>query len=206
MSRLISQLYAINRGFLTARVGVLHQSPHPGRAFSTSRVRLCEESQESAPGSVSEAPAVQKVRGTVDRTKVIPVDTSIRYLRSAAYKETYGEQPVWVQYRRNHKGSIPPRKTRKTCIRGGFLSTGNPCPICRDEYLVLDHNNLELLKQFISPFTGEVLSYNKTGLCQKRHNELLVVVERARDRGYLTYDVPFRHYDYSEYYNPEKSS
>lgn len=33
-----------------------------------------------------------------------------------AYKECYGDEPVWKQYRRNHKGLIPPEKTRKACI------------------------------------------------------------------------------------------
>lgn len=80
------------------------------------------------------------------------------------------------------------------------MSTGNPCPICRDEYLVLDYRNLDLLKQFISPHTGEVLSYSKTGLCQKRHLQLIVAVEKAKDCGLIEYDVPFREYDYSEYY------
>jgi len=98
----------------------------------------------------------------------IPVETSVRYLKSKAYFTTYGEQPVWKNYRRNHKGSIPPRKTRKTCIRGGEISTGNPCPICRDEYLVLDAGNIDLLEQFISPHTGLVFDASVTGLCQKR--------------------------------------
>ena len=34
----------------------------------------------------------------------------------AAYKTTYGKDPVWTLYRRNHKGPIPPKKTRKTCV------------------------------------------------------------------------------------------
>lgn len=34
-----------------------------------------------------------------DRTRVIPVETSMRYLKSSAYKETYGDQLVWEQYR-----------------------------------------------------------------------------------------------------------
>jgi hypothetical protein len=38
------------------------------------------------------------------------------YTVLSAYKETYGNNPVWSQYRRNHKGAFPPRKTRKTCI------------------------------------------------------------------------------------------
>ncbi|CAH1396656.1 unnamed protein product [Nezara viridula] len=136
-----------------------------------------------------------------DRTKVIPVETSIRYIQSKAYAETYGGDPVWKLYRRNHKGSLAPRKTRKTCIRQGVISTGNPCPICRDEYLVLDAKNTKLLEQFISPFTGEILSYSQTGICQKRYKELLVAVEIAKDKGFIKFDIPFRKYDYSLYKN-----
>lgn len=28
---------------------------------------------------------------------------------------------VWKEYRRNHKGSIPPKKTRKMCIVSSFI-------------------------------------------------------------------------------------
>ncbi|KAL4703074.1 hypothetical protein ACJJTC_010548 [Scirpophaga incertulas] len=127
-----------------------------------------------------------------DRTKVIPVETSMKYLQSSAYKQTYGEKPVWTLYRRNHKGGFAPKKTRKSCVRNGVISTGNPCPICRDEYLVLDHRNIKLLEQFISEYTGQILDAFDTGLCQKKHKELLVAIEQAWDQGYLTYDVPFR--------------
>jgi len=80
-----------------------------------------------------------------------------------------------------------------------MLTTSNPCPICRDEYLVLDYRNVELLKQFISPYNGETLNFSKTGLCQVRHSELLIAILKAKDMGLITYDVPFREYDYSEY-------
>lgn len=139
---------------------------------------------------------------TKDRHTQVPLEKSLKYLKSNAYKVTYGDEPVWVKYRRNHKGALPPRKTRRTCIRKGVIATGNPCPICRDEYLVLSENNTDLLKQFISPHTGAILSFQVTGLCQKRHQELMISVQRARDKGLITYDVPFRNYDYSEYYKP----
>ncbi|KAJ8921073.1 hypothetical protein NQ315_015869 [Exocentrus adspersus] len=151
--------------------------------------------------STPDQPILEVREITKDRTQTIPVETSIRYLKSAAFRKTYEGQPVWVLYRRNHKGAIPPKKTRKTCIRGGRISTGNPCPICRDEYLVLHEENTELLKHFICPHTGSILSYNKTGVCQKKHKELIVAIKRAYDKGLITYDVPFREYDYSEYYS-----
>jgi len=34
----------------------------------------------------------------------------------SAYKLTYADSLVWQPYKRNHKGAIPPEKTRKTCI------------------------------------------------------------------------------------------
>ncbi|EFX62848.1 hypothetical protein DAPPUDRAFT_67655, partial [Daphnia pulex] len=110
----------------------------------------------------------------------------------------YGEDPVWVRYRRNFKGQFAP-KTRKTCIRQEKLSTGNPCPICRDEYLILDCRNVVLLRQFISPFNGAILPTEKTGLCQHKHRELVVAIMKAKDYGLIKFDVPSREYEYSDY-------
>ncbi|CAL1283516.1 unnamed protein product [Larinioides sclopetarius] len=134
------------------------------------------------------------------RTRVIDPETSIRYLKSKAYQTTYGDEPVWVKYRRNFKGQFVPRNTRKTCIRQGMITTGNPCPICRDEYLVLHYTNIDLLKQFIHPETGEIIDTRKTHICQKRLLQLEVEIEKAKFYGLLKYQVPFRKYDYSEYY------
>ncbi|KAK3933395.1 28S ribosomal protein S18b, mitochondrial [Frankliniella fusca] len=139
-----------------------------------------------------------------DRSIKIPVETSIRYLKSRAYKATYGDEPVWVPYRRNTIGQVPPTKTRRTCIKNDRIATGNPCPICRDEYLVLHETNTDLLKQFISPYTGEILSYLTTNICMRQHDSLVVSILRARDQGLLTYHVPFRRYDYDVYKPKQK--
>ncbi|XP_025421796.1 28S ribosomal protein S18b, mitochondrial [Sipha flava] len=136
-----------------------------------------------------------------DRSTIIPVETSIKYLKSEAYKITYGDNEVWKEYRRNHKGSIPPKKTRKMCIRANMIATGNPCPICRDEYLVLDYRNVDLLKQFISPYSGKLLSYSLTGLCQKQHEKLIIAVQKAKDWGLIKFDLPVKTYNYDDYKN-----
>lgn len=182
------------------------------RSLQTATALNCEKKEAKTDSEVAPEESVEALREkgelteqelkllSKDRSQKIPVETSIRYLKSSAYKQTYGNNLVWEQYRRNHKGMFPPRKTRKTCIRKNQISTGNPCPICRDEYLVLDHRNVELLKQFISPHSGEVLSYSKTGVCQKQHFQLLIAVERAKDYGLITYDVPHREFDYTEFY------
>lgn len=130
------------------------------RHFSLTSARLCEANEEKATEEEEDKdvhPLFKKYAGTPrDRSKIIPVETSIEYLQSAAFKSTYGDRKVWELYRRVHKGQLPKQKTRKTCIRGNVISVGSPCPICRDEFLVLDHRNLELLKMFVSPHTGEV--------------------------------------------------
>lgn len=117
-------------------------------------MRCYSDAAEDAPNEDEEA-----IDPAKDRRKIIPVETSMRYLQSNAYQQTYGDQPVWVMYRRNHKGGFAPRKTRLTCVRNGIISTGNPCPICRDEFLILDHRNTKLLEQFVSQYTGQVSIY-----------------------------------------------
>ncbi|XP_031622917.1 28S ribosomal protein S18b, mitochondrial [Contarinia nasturtii] len=172
------------------------------RPFSLTTTRFCEEKDES---EERVSPMYKKYAGTLrDRTKKIDVETSIEYMQSGAFSSTYGDKKVWQLYRRVHKGQFPRRKTRLTCIRHNVIATGSPCPVCRDEYLVLHHENVELLKQFISPYTGELLSYEITGLCQKQHTKLEVNVERAYDFGLLEYVVPHREFSYADYYDVYK--
>ena len=48
----------------------------------------------------------------------------------SAFQITYGDALVWQPYRRNHKGGIPPEKTRKTCIVCEQLSYMTEC-LCK---------------------------------------------------------------------------
>jgi len=121
------------------------------------------------------------------------------YLESDAYRRTYGDHKVWELYRRNFANGRLFAQTRKQCIRNDRISTGNPCPICRDEYLVVDHRNLKLITQFIDEYSGRVYNTRKTGVCRTQHLKLLVAIEKARELGILTIDQPFIEYDYSKY-------
>jgi len=38
-------------------------------------------------------------------------------------------------------------------------------------------------------------------LCQKKQKELLVAITKAKDYGLISFDVPLRDYDYSDYNN-----
>ncbi|XP_010569460.1 PREDICTED: 28S ribosomal protein S18b, mitochondrial, partial [Haliaeetus leucocephalus] len=106
------------------------------------------------------------------------------------YRVTYGDKPVWLGYRRNHKGAIPPQRTRKACLRKG-KPVGNPCPICRDRNLHVDFRNVKLLNQFICPHSGVVFHPTHTGVCMKQHKLLTKAIEQAQDHGLLWLQAPY---------------
>ncbi|XP_074786539.1 small ribosomal subunit protein mS40 [Athene noctua] len=112
------------------------------------------------------------------------------YLESEEYRATYGDKPVWMGYRRNHKGAIPPQRTRKACLRKG-KRVGNPCPICRDPHLHLHFRNVKLLDQFICPHSGIIFHPTYTGICMKQHKLLTKAIAQAQDHGLLWLQVPF---------------
>ncbi|CAN2390424.1 ribosomal protein S18B [Pristimantis euphronides] len=120
------------------------------------------------------------------------------YLSSDEYVERYGARLVWADYRRNHKGSIPPQKTRKMCIRGDKVS-GNPCPICRDQKIVVDYRNVKLLQQFMCPHTGVVYDPTRTGVCMKQHKRLVKAITEAEDQGFLPVLIPHKDITFGEY-------
>ncbi|KAG7225335.1 hypothetical protein INR49_027315 [Caranx melampygus] len=137
------------------------------------------------PASLEDDGAAQAAEA-LSRYKDAPWD----YLESEEYIDKYGSSSVWAGYRRNHKGSIPPQKTRKTCIRGDKIC-GNPCPICRDPNIIIHHQNVKLLEQFVSPRTGLVYDPTRTGVCMKQQKKLIEAIDTARDHGFLPFQTPF---------------
>ncbi|VDP11078.1 unnamed protein product [Soboliphyme baturini] len=120
---------------------------------------------------------------------------------SEVYQSTYGDTPVWVLYRRNFKGPMHlPPKTRYNCTPNGIFKTNSPCPICRDEYLVLDFRNIKLLNQFIIPQTGQLVENKRCHLCRLQYFNLRVELLKARNCGYIPFHMPFQNYDYRVYY------
>ncbi|CAH8438523.1 unnamed protein product [Schistosoma guineensis] len=127
--------------------------------------------------------------------------TSVEYFNSDVFRNTYKGKPVWFYYRRNYKGHFPSSITRKNCVHFGKFVSSNPCPICRDEYLVLSHRHIELLKQFINPDTLEIFPLSKTGICRHQYKILQHEVEKARDLGLIQTWLPFYLYNYHDYYD-----
>ncbi|OAF68997.1 hypothetical protein A3Q56_03254 [Intoshia linei] len=124
---------------------------------------------------------------------------SIEYMNSEAYKITYRDLYVWQAYKRNFRGHIVPKTTRKMCIRKGILQTTNPCPLCRDDHLVLHPKNILLLKQFLNEYTGQILPVHILSICRKQYENLKIVMLKAWDMGTLKIKVSYPYFDYSLY-------
>ncbi|CAN9504145.1 unnamed protein product [Ophioblennius macclurei] len=178
VSRSLHQYASVLQRLPSRTQPVLRAGPHPAKSYCT------------AAATAAPAPDSQ------NRYQEKPWE----YLESEEYVEKYGDEPVWAGYRRNHKGGIPPQKTRKTCIRGDKIC-GNPCPICRDPHIVVHPQNVKLLQQFISPHTGIVYDPTRTGVCMKQQKKLNQAILTAQDHGLLPFQIPFVDFIAEDYSN-----
>lgn len=121
-----------------------------------------------------------------------------QYFESNEYKERYGERLVWADFKRNHKGSRQKQLTRHACFFRGKMC-GNPCPLCRDDNILLNFRNFTLLHHFIDPHSGMVHHSLRTGVCRRKQKLLEHTIWLARDQGLIP--TPVSNYDAIEMSN-----
>nr|XP_046274425.1 28S ribosomal protein S18b, mitochondrial [Scatophagus argus] len=198
------EMAAFIRGTSRVLSCLSHSIPHPLRHHPSSLqrllVRTCPDLPLFVPPSYffCNAASLQdkEAAEALSRYKDRPWD----YLESEEYIERYGINPVWGGYKRNHKGGIPPQKTRKTCIRGSKIC-GNPCPICRDPNIIIHHQNVKLLEQFVNPHTGMVFDHSQTGVCMKQQKRLNEAINTAQNHGLLPFQIPYVEFSGEDYTN-----
>ena len=184
----------------------MNDKAESSESITLQSTQILEGLGQNITGSLRRPKAVDNKKEK-DRRVPISLDVSLRYMESNAYKEVYGTHHVWQLFRRNFGNQFfkPTKSSRESCVGDdGFIIRGWPCPICRDEYLVIDYRNVKLIKQFINPFTGKVYPSRKTNVCQVKHEELLVAILKAKMYGTISYYVPQREYRYADYYLPEQ--
>lgn len=155
-------------------------------------------------GGAGEGAGGKKIDPSRDRRIPVDLEVGLQYMKSNAFKETYRDFKIWQLFRRNFKGVISPAKPRITCVEDGFITTSNPCVICRDRYLVVDYRNVDLLNQFISPHTGYVLPNTVICLCSEQYEKLCVAVTLAKSYGLIDFEVPLREYHYGQHYDEKQ--
>jgi len=189
------RLFSMSR-HLSMHKGVESASDETGAAADEEIVDDEVDTGDEEPEEISEGQFVDNYYDPRNRTRKITADLSINYMESAAYRITYGEDPVWKHYRRNMKaGSQWMPNTRRKCIRHGKITIASPCPICRDMYLLIDYRNTKLLDQFVDKYSGVVYGSDKTGLCQEQMEKLMIQIEKAKDYGLLDLDATQVYYD-----------
>ncbi|XP_005999428.1 28S ribosomal protein S18c, mitochondrial [Latimeria chalumnae] len=56
------------------------------------------------------------------------------------------------------------------------------CILCG---IAVDYKNVQLLSQFVSPYTGRVYGKHITGLCGKKQREISKAIKRAHTMGFM---------------------
>ncbi|KAK0404572.1 hypothetical protein QR680_017518 [Steinernema hermaphroditum] len=143
---------------------------------------------------------VEKKKGLLKPKHTI--EEQINYMKSKSYEEAYKGLPVYKWYKRNVRGQmITQSKPRLVCIdTEGKFRLNNACPVCRDEYLFFDYRNPSLIEQFLAPGTDKPIHLLKSGLCREQYHQLQAQLLKAQENGTLTFDVPFRNFDYKQWY------
>ncbi|XP_061439122.1 small ribosomal subunit protein bS18m isoform X2 [Rhineura floridana] len=57
------------------------------------------------------------------------------------------------------------------------------CILCG---VTIDYKNVQLLSQFISPYTGHIFGKHITGLCDKKQFELSKAIKRSQQTGFMS--------------------
>uniref|UniRef100_A0A8B9CD51 Small ribosomal subunit protein bS18m n=1 Tax=Anser brachyrhynchus TaxID=132585 RepID=A0A8B9CD51_9AVES len=74
-------------------------------------------------------------------------------------------------------------------LRLGPIEMENPykeppkkCVLCG---IKVDYKNVQLLSQFVSPYTGRIYGRHLTGLCNKKQKEISKTIKRAQVLGFM---------------------
>ena len=65
-----------------------------------------------------------------------------------------------------------------------FTRDPKKCFLCKHN-IQLDHKNVRLLSQFVSPYTGRIYGRAITGLCIEKQKQVARYIKRARVTGYM---------------------
>uniref|UniRef100_A0A8D0C225 Small ribosomal subunit protein bS18m n=1 Tax=Salvator merianae TaxID=96440 RepID=A0A8D0C225_SALMN len=93
----------------------------------------------------------------------------------------------------NCEQQVPGDNDMPALMENPYKEPPKKCVLCG---ITLDYKNVQLLSQFISPYTGHILGKHITGLCEKKQQELSRTIKRSKSVGFMsdTYKDPvFRH-------------
>ncbi|KAL2304766.1 hypothetical protein Nmel_006721 [Mimus melanotis] len=97
---------------------------------------------------------------------------------------------LWARPRRfQHEGQPeqqPERSDQPIQMENPYKDPPKRCVLCG---INVDYKNVQLLSQFVSPYTGSIYGRHITGLCNKKQKEITKAIKRAHVFG--KYDFAF---------------
>ncbi|KAM8971172.1 28S ribosomal protein S18c, mitochondrial [Sarcophilus harrisii] len=101
-----------------------------------------------------------------------------------------GVQPVTVLWRScSQYKQVANNEDLPVPMENPYKEPNKKCILCGKP---VDYKNVQLLSQFISPFTGCIYGRHITGLCGKKQREITKAIKRAQIMGFMpvTYKDP----------------
>ncbi|XP_056346807.1 28S ribosomal protein S18c, mitochondrial [Oenanthe melanoleuca] len=93
---------------------------------------------------------------------------------------------LWARPRRlRHEGQPegrPERSDQPIQMENPYKDPPKRCVLCGID---VDYKNVQLLSQFVSPYTGSIYGRHITGLCNKKQKEITKAIKRAHVFGFM---------------------
>ncbi|KAM4781093.1 small ribosomal subunit protein bS18m [Cyanocitta cristata] len=89
---------------------------------------------------------------------------------------------LWARPRRlQHEGQSE-RSDQPIQMEDPYKDPPKRCVLCG---INVDYKNVQLLSQFVSPYTGSIYGRHITGLCNKKQKEITKAIKRAHVFGFM---------------------
>ncbi|XP_008109215.1 small ribosomal subunit protein bS18m [Anolis carolinensis] len=110
----------------------------------------------------------------------------------AGFRKTSCASGAVISWRRECSSQSPQVSSQEdmpVAMENPYKEPPKKCILCG---MTLDYKNIQLLSQFVSPYTGRIFGRHITGLCEKKQSELSKAIRRARKTGFMsvTYKDP----------------
>ncbi|XP_065693280.2 small ribosomal subunit protein bS18m [Patagioenas fasciata] len=89
---------------------------------------------------------------------------------------------LWERPRRLQHQREPGRSDQPIQMENPYKEPLKRCVLCG---INVDYKNVQLLSQFVSPYTGCIYGRHITGLCNKKQKEISKAIKRAHVLGFM---------------------
>ncbi|XP_038034962.1 small ribosomal subunit protein bS18m [Anas platyrhynchos] len=101
---------------------------------------------------------------------------------AAAARRSWAQAPRGAAPRRLLQQQPLPGTEQPVEMENPYKEPPKKCVLCG---IKVDYKNVQLLSQFVSPYTGRIYGRHITGLCNKKQKEISKTIKRAQVLGFM---------------------